>query len=244
MHKYIDDLVSVIVPTHNGQDLRILLNSIKNSTYKNVEIIIVNEGLERSAQRNIGIKRAKGKYLLFLDSDMAVSKDLIEECVRLIKYYKALYCPEIIKTKGLFGKIRNFERQFYTGTAVDVVRFVKAYRCPKFDENMHGPEDTDWDRRVFGERYTTISPVYHYDNIGIKRYCQKKAYYTKSMNLFEQKNPNDKILNLKYRCFTIFTEDGKWKRLLQHPFLTLGIMFILLLRAFIYLPSKLCLRKS
>src|SRR5579872_2969104 len=96
-------LVSVIIPTRNSQEfLELLLKSIKNQSYRNIEVIIVdnnssdktkeiarkytdlvfNKGPERSAQRNYGVSKSKGDYILFLDSDMELTKDVIKECVR------------------------------------------------------------------------------------------------------------------------------------------------------------------
>lgn len=230
-------MVSIIIPTtpQEKEKLNICIKSLENSMYKNIEIIIVNKGLERSAQRNIGIKQAKGEYLLFLDSDMSIHPALIWECVeRTQKNTINFYIPEIITTKGIFGAIRRWERKFYTGTAVDVIRFVKRENCPLFDETMSGPEDSDWERRVAGAREITAFPVYHNDGINFKTYCKKKIYYTQSMKRYSEKNPNDKILNLKYRCWTIFIENGKWKRLIKNPFMTLGVIFILLTRGIIY----------
>ena len=109
-------LVSVIIPTRNSaQFLEACLQSIKNQTYKNIEIIVVdnnstdntkeivrsviarseatwqsrififNKGPERSTQRNYGAKNANGKYFLFIDSDMELTPKVIEECVKIIQ---------------------------------------------------------------------------------------------------------------------------------------------------------------
>ena len=78
-------LVSVIITTKNSsRTLETCLKSIKDQTYKNIELIVIdnnsidntkeiakkytnkvfNYGPERSAQRNFGAKQAKGEYLL------------------------------------------------------------------------------------------------------------------------------------------------------------------------------------
>lgn len=91
-----DPLVSVIIPVYNVESyLEECLESVRNQTYKNIEIITVNDGstddspliLERyakensniktihqknsgvSAARNRGLEEATGKYIYFLDSD-------------------------------------------------------------------------------------------------------------------------------------------------------------------------------
>jgi glycosyltransferase involved in cell wall biosynthesis len=226
--------VSVVVPNH-GRDLSIL----KGSLPQGVEFVEVDLGLERSKQRNIGINKASGDAILLLDSDQSISPKLVQECVTLINMgYTAIYIPEIIIARGFFGKIRKFEREFYTGTAIDVPRFILKGACPQFDETMSGPEDSDWDRRIRGFRAVAHNPLYHHDDIGFIEYCKKKAYYSKSMGRFKEKWPNDKCLDLKYRCFLVFVEKGKWKKLVRHPILTLGIVFILAVRGWIYYTNK------
>ena len=230
--------VSIIIPKRKEDNIDGCLKAIRKSTYRNYEIIIIDEGKERSYQRNVGIKKAKGEYLLILDSDMYITPHLISECVELMNKYDALYIPETIKTKGLFAKIRNWERQFYNMTPIDVVRFVRAKNCPLFDENMSGPEDSDWDRRVKGKRTITYNDYHHYDNVSLLSYCKKKKYYTTSMGYFQEKNPNDKILNIKWRCWGVFTENCKWKRFFRNPFFVIATMFVLFLRGIIYYSTK------
>ena len=95
---------SIIVPVYNVEKyIKKCINSILNQTYKNYEIIIINDGstdkskkiLESyknidnikiinqtnkglSVARNIGIKNASGDYLLFVDSDDYIDNDLLE----------------------------------------------------------------------------------------------------------------------------------------------------------------------
>lgn len=231
-------LVSIIIPVKKKENIDGLIESIKQSTYQDFEIIIINMGKERSEQRNIGITRAKGEFILILDSDQYLSPGLLEECVALGEVFGGLYIPEQVMIKGLFGYIRNWERQFYTGTPIDCVRFVRAKGCPMFDQQQSGPEDADWDRRVRGLRAITRNCFYHYENVGFLSYFKKKAYYAKSMRRFARRNPGDKVLNFKWRCFGVFIEDGKWMRFLSRPDLALAVLFIIFIRGLIYVHSS------
>jgi len=232
-------LVSVVIPIH-GEDIKHTVKAVKQSTYPNIELIIVDKGKERSYQRNFGIKKSHGKYILVLDSDQRISRSLINECVWKMEYDRTLqgiYIPEVIPPTSFFNKVRNFERSFYTSTAVDVVRFVRSDNCPMFNEELSGPEDSAWDREIGGDRATSRSTLYHYDNIGLLDYIRKKAYYCKSMKRYHELYPEDKVLKLWYRCFWIFIENDKWLRLLRHPILSLGIFGIILIRGFLWITK-------
>jgi glycosyltransferase involved in cell wall biosynthesis len=235
--------VSVIIPTTDKEKnmLDMCIHAINASlmfTAYKVETIIVNEGLERSTQRNIGIRRAQGEYLLILDTDQIIQFGLIDNCMEIIKECKAIYIPEQITTPGFFGRLRNWERQFYTATVVDVVRFLRKKDCPFFDENQSGTEDSDWDRRIGGTRRIADASIFHKDDVSFWQYCRKKMYYTKSMGIFAERNPGDKILDLRYRCFGIYTENDKWKRLLQKPHYTIALVGLIIVRGVIYLCTR------
>lgn len=98
-------LISIIVPVYNTSEfLSRCLDSILNQTYKNIEIIIIDDGstdnslriIKKYAKRNSaikyftqdncgqatarnkGIKYASGEYIMFVDSDDYVSNDFCE----------------------------------------------------------------------------------------------------------------------------------------------------------------------
>lgn len=109
-------LVSVIIPIYNvEQYLEKCLDSVINQTYKDLEIICVNDcspdnsaqilleyaqrdtrikivnrekngGL--SAARNTGLDEAKGEYVYFIDSDDWIDLDYIEKMVSAITFSK------------------------------------------------------------------------------------------------------------------------------------------------------------
>jgi glycosyltransferase involved in cell wall biosynthesis len=97
-------LVSVIVPTRNsGRFLETCLTSIRQQTYPNIELIVIDNhstdstleianryadsvfsaGPERSAQVNRGVELAKGSFVYRVDADFLLDPEVVSECVRL-----------------------------------------------------------------------------------------------------------------------------------------------------------------
>ena len=101
-----DSLISVIVPIYNSEKyLDNTIKSIINQTYKNLEIILVDDGsTDKSYEickkyqkkdnriklfhqknkgvsfaRNIGIENSNGEFLTFLDSDDLIDKKMYEK---------------------------------------------------------------------------------------------------------------------------------------------------------------------
>ena len=108
-------LVSVVMPVYNSEKyLKAALNSLLEQSYKNIEIICVNDGstdhslaiLERMAAsdrrikiinqsnggpakaRNAALDAAKGKYVSFVDSDDFVDKEMYSTLVEVAEKQK------------------------------------------------------------------------------------------------------------------------------------------------------------
>lgn len=186
-------LVSVVITTKNEEkNIENCLLSIKEQTYTEIEIIVVDnystdktielsrkytdkvfeKGPERSAQRNFGIlEMSKGKYAMFVDADMIFAPSLVEACVQSLEDHpwKALHISEIVLGTGFGSQIRRFERSFYDGTVVDGARFFMRstfIEIDGFDESLNGPEDWDFDKKIK-----------QLGKIGLLSPCPSKALY-------------------------------------------------------------------
>ncbi len=114
---------SIIIPNYNkGQYINECLSSVFNQSYKNVEIIVIDDGstdnsleeikkfdvkfyttnrLQAGGARNLGIKKAKGEYIIFLDSDDYLSNNnILEELNNFIKNEDLIFLNYTMNKEG------------------------------------------------------------------------------------------------------------------------------------------------
>ena len=154
-------LVSVIIPTKNNEKtLTKCLLSIKQQSYPNIEIIVIDalstdqtrnlaERLgaqvmqlngERTKAKNYGAQLAKGDYVFFVDSDMMLQPNVVRECLdACVKDVVGIIIPEASIGKGVWVRIRDFERGMYQGTKIESARFFvrkHVLEVAGFDEDI------------------------------------------------------------------------------------------------------------
>ena len=184
-------IISIVIPVYNMEKyLRECLESVCNQTFNNIEIIIVNDGsidnskiiieeyLEKDSRivfidkentglsdsRNIGLKNARGKYILFLDSDDYLNKnccktlynEMEQENIDLLRLnYNIIYKDEFIKKNISYKKmgkkifrlneyIKNMNKKNLYNFNVWSYLFKKEIienNCIKFDKELHIGED-------------------------------------------------------------------------------------------------------
>lgn len=128
------DLVSVIVPIYNVQEyLDMCVKSIVEQTYKNLEIILVDDGSPDkcgemcdcwaqkddrirvihkpngglSDARNFGLDICKGRYITFVDSDDYIAQDYVEYMMGNIGDADICLCNYIAFTENI-QKVPSF----------------------------------------------------------------------------------------------------------------------------------------
>lgn len=249
-------LVSVIIPTKNSsKTIARCLQSIKDQSYKNTEILVIDAfstdntqkistdlgaqvillDSERTKAKNIGVSNANGEFVLFVDSDMELESEVIGQCLDVCSTDNrvgGVVIPERSVGLGFWIKVRDFERSFYAGSAIESARFYR-----KKYVNLVGGFDEDY---VFYEESTLHQKIeemglkvnarvsshilHHEEGFNLRKWLSKKKYYTNSAREYSKKYAKYAQLqtSVRYRV-SLFTTNGKWKRLVRHPILAIGL---------------------
>lgn len=98
-------LVSVIIPAYNAEDyIAETVQSVLSQTYRNIEVLVIDDGSKdqtrerltpylnkiryihqsnqgESVARNHGLRQSRGEYIVFLDADDILCRDMVEQSV-------------------------------------------------------------------------------------------------------------------------------------------------------------------
>ena len=158
---YIDNpLITILAPGKNeGKHIFKLVGSLREQTYRNYEIIIVDDGsddmtplicrdLERAhyidkfirsemrggkaSAANIGAYFARGKYIVHLDADTSLDRDALEQI--LVPFYY----DDRIKAVGGTVKVRNADDTLCTSMqAVEYLKTIQVGRMVTSDLGIY-----------------------------------------------------------------------------------------------------------
>ena len=206
-----DGLVSIIVPVYNVEPyLCICLDSLVGQTYEQIEILLVDDGSTDgsgricdayagkddrirvchkrnqgvSAARNTGIEMAGGEYLVFVDSDDCVHRQLVELYMSYVGADGTFLCDSTLDIKKLNtvcerGRTDILEQMAYENF---MELFFRDYVNPPFNKcydskiikkgNIRFPEDRslgedlpfnlEYFRHATGNYQIIHAPLYYY----------------------------------------------------------------------------------
>ena len=191
--------VSVIVPTYNcALYISQAIESGLKQTHKNVEIIVVDDGsTDDTCQiirvyeqkglikyiyqenkglpgaRNTGILKAKGEFIVFLDADDELNKNMISKCLETVQRENTDWCIiDILRIEnaksGLKEEIRRsnipnkeIKKKILEEDFIRSAPFFKKdtlFEASLYDENMRNREDWDINIRMImaGKRFSYV----------------------------------------------------------------------------------------
>src|SRR5205809_2016071 len=168
--------VSVIIPTKNsGRTIRACLESVRAQTYRNFEIVVVDNfstdstvriakeyadlvllaGPERTSQVKQGAANSKGDFIYKIDSDFVLEPSVLEKAVKVALDEQAVgvIIPNLSYPKiSFWSEVRFFERLSYVGSKqIEAARFIRrdAYdRVGGHDGTLVAYEEHDLHNRV------------------------------------------------------------------------------------------------
>lgn len=220
-----DELISIIVPVYNVEEyLEECIESIRKQTYKNIEILLVDDGskdksgkicddyLQRdnrikvihkkngglSDARNKGIKESKGKYLIFVDSDDTIDEDMCEVLYEnIIKEKSDIAICELYSEKNKKIKKRIEIKNMTSKEA------IKEMLCQKlFDTSAGGKlfKKEFFNKIIFpkGKLYEDLGTIYKIFELAKKiTYIPvEKYYYRRRPNSITTSKFTDKQMDL------------------------------------------------
>ena len=136
---------SIIIPIFNAEkNLKRTVESVLNQTYKNFELILINDGSKDKSKeiceeyakkdsrikfinkenegvsqtRNLGIEKAIYKYICFLDSDDYIENNMLEEYVNIINNHNDI---QLINS-GFFSEVYDEKNP-----QIDIINYNEKY---------------------------------------------------------------------------------------------------------------------
>jgi len=251
-------LVSIIIPTKNSsKSVSLCLNSLKNQTYTNIEIIVVDNSSEdntleiarrftnlvfsynpeRSSQINYGVTKATGKYIYRVDSDFVLDPNVINEAVTLAEsnnYAAILIHNTSDPTVSYWARVRKFERDMYESEDLNVaVRFIRRdifVSLGGFDPDLVYGEDYDLHNRII-QKYVigriNSKEMHLGEYKSLFEIAKINYYYGKTAPKFLRKNKLRGVRQVNPFRSTYFRNLHKFA---QEPILAVGFIIYQIVR--------------
>lgn len=216
--------ISVIIPTLNSEgSLPTLFRTLDIQTFRDFEVVVTDSGSSDStlelckaadvtviehqlsrnetrnpaAARNLGAQRANGKTLLFLDSDMELTKHVLMSCHNLIKTHDALCIREDVPLGNYWATSRGLEKKFSFGSLI-----FEAARCFRrnvffeiggYDERLTSLEDVGLQFTLLERGYEigwVHEPIIHHEEeIGLFSYLHKRKRFIGAFKPIRETHP-------------------------------------------------------
>ena len=141
---------SIIIPVYNVEKyIKKCLDSVFSQTFKDYEVIVVNDGTKDNSMdivkdynvkvvnqknmglseaRNTGVKNSTGEYIIFLDSDDYIEKDLLKEVNKSLKNKPDLVRYQVKMVWENSDRELDYNEEEFNGkNGVDSFNIISSY---------------------------------------------------------------------------------------------------------------------
>lgn len=216
-------LVSIIIPVYNSEKyIARCIESIINQSYKNIEIICIDDGSSDnsiyilnkyknkdrritiysqenkgpSVARNIGLDKATGEYILFIDADDYVNKDMIRIMVQSIntKLDTIVFCDNSELWNDKIDERKLFKDKNNGISKMDVIKEISSGNAGLVCAKLFTRKIVENNNIRFDSNISMCEDQLFFLNVAKK--CNTFIHIPKSLYFYDRRNENS--ITIKY----------------------------------------------
>ena len=236
-------LISIIIPSYNSEKTieRNIKSLLKQDYEGKYEIIVVDKSTDKtpeivskfpvklikqkskgiSAARNLGVKKAKGKIVAFIDSDCIAPKDWLTNLLKPFSEKDVVAVGGTYKTKNKESIVARFtgyeiEQRHERMKNLETIDFVGGFNCAYrkgiflksggFNTSFAQSEDGELSYRISKTGKIKFNPsayVYHYHPDSLTKFLEQRFWHAYWRTLVYRKH-KDKALGDSYTSKSVF----------------------------------------
>ena len=165
--------ISIVIPVYNqNESLALVLRSIKQQTFKDIEVIVVDDGSVNpvsgellrktlgdfphilvnqenagaSAARNKGFSLVRGEMVIFWDADLVAQPSFLEKMFQVLQDNPGLsfvYCNYNLANGRLMRGRLFSQLSLQVGNYIPTTSLIRCQDFPGFDESLKRFQDWD-----------------------------------------------------------------------------------------------------
>jgi len=191
-------MISAIVLVGPDSDQKLLKKCLDSLAWCSETVKVETKNLKGSFSdwRNEGLKRAKGKWVLYLDTDEVITKELKNEILLITNHQSLVTCFAIPRRNFIFGKefkhsgqYPDYQKRLFLKSAL--IKWTgEVHEEPKFD----------------GKLGHLKNPILHYKNMTLTQMVDKTNKWSEieAKLMFEAGHPKMNFLRFTSAAFREF----------------------------------------
>ncbi|HEV2361703.1 MAG TPA: glycosyltransferase [Acidimicrobiales bacterium] len=245
------EVVSVVVPTKDTvRTLERCLRSIREQTWP-VELVVIDNfstdgtwevaqelahvaiqaGPERSAQRNLGVEKSSGEWVLWIDADMELPVTILERAMEALAREDgdAVFIPEVTVGDGYWTRCRALERSCCTEEMLvqspRLLRRRYLLDTGGFLTTLSGTEDAELRTRMIDDGCTMVRIpdliIHDEGRLSLPFILRKRFYYGRGLVSYRRDHPG--ALGGQASA-AVWAYARNWRKLAAEPSVAVGVV--------------------